>query len=513
MRQRRVWKRKVRYARSLWWLSATLGVLAACGDDDDSVRVRVLDGGVDASGIADAGTDAKKPLETDPEVKPLPNPFWHIEHPPDSKRTWMVSPTGVRTFVLGVDSVFREDECAGMPAYAHRAAEAASTEWRRLTDTFHFNAIGAFSKIDLPDVSYSTVISVEPQGDDRALRDATGKVLVNGRAGVKIGDPYNPAFQNDLRTALATVNANKDDTRLQIIYLGHENGIFDIAGAAGGIRDFRPWIWSNCPAISSLQKPRCAPHALQQSLATTYSNIAALNTAWGTSFASFESITKPAASCNATCGSDLLHFVRDALLPTWVDVVVTTARAYAPKHVFATPRLALGESTSFHFFSSADTWADDGTSIGSYDPYPLLSKFDLVALDLDSTEAPWLGDGLHRLQADAQLPAVISELGAQTNITGWSNQGGFGAPAVVASQEARGERYASQLTQLAAFPDVVGVVLHTWSDRYVAADPKRQANVGLVQCDDAAHGFVAGAAWPEFVGGVATGNQSVRKIE
>lgn len=499
----------MRHARPLRWLS--LVVLAACGDDDDSVRVRALDAGAAGGNVAEAG--AKKAPETDPAIVPKPNPYWHVEHPPDSQRTWLVSPAGARTFVLGVDWVFREDDCNGMSAYVHRTSDAASAEWQRLTNELHFNALGVLGALDLPDAPYSMIVPVEPLGDDRALRDATGKPLVNGRAGVKIGDPYNPAFQDDLRASLAAVNAVKDDTRLQVIYLGHENGLFDIATANGGIRDLRPWIWSSCPASSTLQKPRCAPHALLQSLATTYATITALDAAWGTSFGRFEDITKPPPSCNAACGADLLQFVRDRLLPTWVDVVVTTARAYAPKHVFASPRLALGDAKAFHFFSANDTWVDDGATIGSYDPYPLLSKFDLVALDLDSTEAPWLADGIHKLQADSQLPAIVSALGAQTSITGWSNRGGFGPSAIVASQSARGERYASELAPLAGMPDVVGVVFHAWSDRYAPADASRQANIGLVQCDDPASGFHAGAAWTEFTNAVSSANQSALKIE
>jgi hypothetical protein len=512
MRQRRLRQWEMRHARSLWWLSVAL--VAACGDDDDAVPVRPLDGGV-----ADAGVDARPPLEIDPAPNPQPSPYWHIERPPDSQRSWLVSPDGARTFVLGVDSVFREDECAGMPAYTHRAPDAATTEWKRLRDDWHFNAVGAFGNLDVAGAPYSLVVSTEPRGDDRALRDATGNVLVNGLSGAKVGDPYNPAFAKDFQATLQeTVAPRYKDERLQIIYLGHETGMFDIASSTnGGIRDFRPWIWSNCPATSMLQKPQCAPHALLQSLATTYADIAALNLAWGTSYASFEAINKPPPVCNATCGSDLLHFVHDGLLPTWVNLVVGNARAFAPKHVIASPRLALGTPATFHFFAPSDTWTDDGQSIGSYDPYPLLSKFDLVALDVHTAsptyEEPWFGDGIHKLQADSQLPAIVSEMGTQVGIPGWSNQGRSLGPTFVADQATRGDRYASQVSQLAAYPDIVGAVWHAWSDRFVLGDPGRQLEMGLVQCEDAAHGFMAGTAWTELVSRVSAPNLATQKLE
>lgn len=500
------------------WLIGTLGVLvlAACGDDDDTVRVRLPDAGGEA-GIADAGADARrKPASVDPPDTIVPNPFWHVEHPPDSKRTWLVSPSGTRTFVLGVDSVFREDGCNGMSAYTRRATDAAATEWRRLTDTFHFNSGGAFGNLDVAGAPYAIVLSAEPRGDDRALRDATGKVLVNGLSGSKMGDPFNPAFIEDFQAELhEKLELQARDDRLQIIYLGHENGIFDIAGPNGGVRDFRRWIWSQCPVGSTLQKPRCAPHALLQSLHTTYPDIAALDAAWATTYATFEAINQPPPACNATCQKDFLAFVRDRLLPTWVGALMGYARLYALKHVIASPRLALGTSKEFHFFSPADTWIDDGQSIGTYDPYPLLSKFDLVALDAYAAtptyEEPWFSDGIHKLQADSQLPAIVSEMGTRATIPGWSNSEG----PLVLSQAERGDRYTSQLAQLSAFPDVVGVVWHEWSDRFVAAERAQgtQANEGLVQCDDPVRSFSAGAPWTEFVGAVSSANLSAPKIE
>lgn len=88
---------------------------------------------------------------------------------------------------------------------------------------------------------------------------------------------------------------------------------------------------------------------------------------------SFEAINQP-PPCNATCQKDFLAFVRDRLLPTWVGALMGYARLYALKHVIASPRLALGTAKEFHFFSPDDTWIDDGQSIGTYDPYPLLSR-------------------------------------------------------------------------------------------------------------------------------------------
>lgn len=477
-----------------------LGILtSSCGDDDDSVRVRVLDAGVDA---------APAPTATLPPVDPAPvittNPYWHIEHPTDSKRTWMVSPAGARTFVLGVDSVFREDECDGMSTYTHRSADAPAREWKRLTDSYGFNATGAFGALDVPDAPYSIIANPVPRDDERALRDAQGNVLVTGLSAVKVGDPYNPDFPADLRAEFhETIEARAFDKRIQFIYLGHETGMFDLAGPSGGLRDYRHWLWSHCPAGSSAAAPKCVPHALARYLQTRYKTAAALNAAWTTTHASFDAVVtaKPVPytpSCNDTCGGDLLRFVAEDLLPTWVELVTRYVRAYSIRHVLASPRLAIGEPKTFHFFGAGDTWADSGQPVVGFNPYSLLSRFDAIAVNAYTAaatyDAAWFGDGVRALANASQLPIVVSEMGTRVAVDGWSNKGG--ADAFVGSSAERAQRYASQLSQIETFPEIVGVFWHAWSDRYRSADPTRQLNIGLFQCDNPTLHLVAGAPWP-----------------
>lgn len=43
-----------------------------------------------------------------------------------------------------------------------------------------------------------------------------------------------------------------------------------------------------------------------------------------------------------------------------------------------------------------------------------------------------------------------------------------------------------------------GAAWHAWADRYVSADPARQIQLGLVQCDDPLRGHEAGKRWPTF---------------
>ncbi|NUO51942.1 MAG: hypothetical protein HOV80_24090, partial [Polyangiaceae bacterium] len=140
--------------------------------------------------------------------------FWHLESPTDSERTWLVSPAGVRTFLLGVNTTMREKYCDGMLDYIRRVppTDAANIEWARMSDgesgghtvdkPFCFNSVGAFSDInDFDDTGgdsymirpadqggaaapFSVVLNVGPMGADRALKDDAGNVLESGVAGV-----------------------------------------------------------------------------------------------------------------------------------------------------------------------------------------------------------------------------------------------------------------------------------------------------------------------------------------
>ncbi|MBX3227609.1 MAG: hypothetical protein KIT84_14740 [Labilithrix sp.] len=408
-----------------------------------------------------------------------PRSFWHLERPPDSERAWMVSPRGERTFVLGVDGVLRADGCDGMSEHLRRSSP--EREWASLT-ALGFNSAGAFSEIGDLDAPYSVVLSPVPRGDDRALKDASGAPLVTGRSGVKVGDPWSLGFRADLEAMLlADVRPLRDDPRLQVFYLGHETGMFEQA------RDLRPWLWSDCPATSTVPKPHCAPHALVKFLHLLYPSVAALNAAWGSSFASIEEVAtaKPAPDEGAR-GRDLQRFVLERLLPEWVNLVLYFVRTASGRHVVAAPRLALGE----------------------LDPEraSLLARFDLVALNLYSAaptfEEPWLGDALRLLAEKTQLPVIVSETGLRARIDGWTNT----APPLVETQAERGARYASQLAQLAAYPSVVGVHWSAWSDR---RDATAQANTGLVQCADPARGFTAGTRWPGLDAPLARANVEV----
>ncbi len=547
--------------------SVALLAAAACGDEVGSGGSGGVTTGT-ASGSPDASSSGAPTTSNGTGTSTgagggASGSFWHLEEPGDSVRTWLVSPAGERTFLLGANTTMREKYCDGMLDYIRRVppTDAANIEWARVSDgesgghvvddPFCFNSVGAFSDInDFDDTGgdsymirppeqggagapYSVVLNVGPKGNDRALKDESGVVLESGVAGVSIGDPFNPAFAADIDALAASdVAPRKDDPRLVMWFAGNEIGIFDRAGKGEGVRDFRRWIWSDCPQGSTAEAPACAPHALAAFLKERYTTLAALNASWASSYPGDDFATivdvgpRPVPyvhDCSQACREDLQRFVHDRLLRAWVDVVSTRIRAADPNHLLSSPRLALGDSAAFRFWTPAsepgsDVWFDDPTvavptNAGDvrYDPLDLLARtgavgFDLVSVNVYTAEpefeSPWFTDGVHKLQAGVDGPLYVSEFSVRARIDGWTNKGGAGSfvpnDDATDDQIQRGARYRTQLEQFISFRGVVGASWHAWSDRYASADPAHQIDMGLVQCDDPVRGFEAGKRWAEL---------------
>lgn len=578
---------------TLAFLFTSAGITAACGGAADATdaagapgetgtEASTSTGAIDPSaastgvGSDDAGdaTGSSSGALDEPDVGvPEAPAVWHIESPEDSARTWLVSPEGERVFWLGVNTVMRDKTCDGIVQRWIRRTDpttAANVEWARLStgssggesnaSPYCFNSVGGFSDTnDFDDqggdswmiratedggagAPFGQVLTVDARSDDWALADEDGTVLRGGFAEARIGDPFNPAFLDDLEQRVAEdVAPRVGNPRLQMWFLGNETGIFDHPGhGASGVRDMRRWIWSPCPEGSSIDAPTCAPHALLAFLRERYGSIDALDAAWEAGYADFEAIAsgpdRPVPyvhDCNLTCREDLQRFTHDVLLRRWIAVTTETIRATDPDHLITTPRLALGNASSHRFWAPAssadpDHWADapdvpvptDGDVV--YCPYDLFARdgdagFDLIAVNVYDGSAtfsePWLGDGFAKLHERSGLPIIVSEFSVRARIDGWSNLGGSNAfvPNTdgVDDQIQRGAYYGQQIDQFASHPYVLGASWHAWSDRYTAADPSHQINMGLVQCDDPARGFDAGRRWGEIDERIAEANCAI----
>lgn len=526
------------------------------------------------------GAGGSAAISTGAGGAPPEGTYWHIESPADSQRTWFVSPEGQRVFLLGVNTVMRDKTCDGIVANWIRRTDpttSANVEWARLgtgqsqgqsnANPYCFNSVGAFSDTnDFDDLGgdsymirpvsaggagapYSIVLTTSAGGADRALKDESGQTLPGGISQTLLGDPYNPAFLADLDAMVASdVVPRKDDPALQMWFPGNEIGVFDVGEKSkAGVRDFRRWLWSDCPAGSSIEAPLCAGHALTSFLRARYgASLASLNAAWQSAYAGndFQTIAdagpRPVPyvhDCNFTCREDLQIFVHDHLLRSWVAAITTRIRAADPHHLVSSPRMALTNSSEYRFWSPAssaspDVWTEDNSQkVGTdtaevvYSPFDLMARsgdagFDVVAVNVytgeDEFEKPWFTNGIHEIQERSGLPVVVSEFSVRAKISGWSNKGGAGSwvpdDDATDDQIQRGARYRTQVEQIASFRGILGVTWHAWSDRYDSADPAHQINMGLVQCDDPARGFTAGTRWDEIDDRVADVNCHITDI-
>jgi hypothetical protein len=428
------------------------------------------------------------PVDTGDEPPPA-GPFWTLEQPADSARSWLVSPEGERTFVLAVNSVMRSTTCDGMEDFIRRMepSRAAARSWARLStgeangetvsSPYCFNSVGAFSeRNDFDDeggdswmvrpvedggagAPYTMALNPAATSDDWSLKDEDGEVLRPGYAGYRMGDPYNPEYLADIDAMVAEdVAPRAADPRLQMWFLGNEIGIWDRTDPdEQGVRDLRRHLWSDCPAASTLDTPQCASHALAAFLRETYGTLAALNEAWesdytGDDFAVIVEVgPRPVPyehDCNFDCRYDLQRFVHDELLARWVRETTTRIRAVDPNHLISSPRLALSNESNYRFWSPTssddpDYWFDapdhtvpTDSERATYCPFDLLARdgdsgFDLVSVNVytghEQHDDPWFSDGLEKLHERSGLPVYISEFGIRARIDGWSDAGGASA--------------------------------------------------------------------------------------
>ncbi len=487
---------------------------------------------------------------------------------PEGERTFAL---GVNTVMRATACDGMEDFIRRM-----EPSRAAARSWARLSGgevngetidkPYCFNSVGAFSEINDFDetggdsymirpveeggagATYTVVLNPAATSDEWALKDEHGAVLRPGYSGYRMGDPYNPCFLDDIEEMIAEdVVPRVADPRLQMWFLGNEIGIWDRTDPdEEGVRDFRQHLWSDCPTGSSLDEPLCTPHALAGFLREEYGALSALNSAWesaypGEDFAVIvEEGPRPVPyehDCNQSCRDDLQRFVHDDLLATWVDETTTRVRAADPDHLLASPRLAASNEDRYRFWSDKttedpDVWFDapehslpEDKEHATYNPFDLLARdgdsgFDIVAINVytgrETFADPWLSDGLDRIHERSGLPIYISEFSVRAKLEGWSNEGGATAfvPASdgIDDQQQRGERYATQLAQLVQHPYVVGAAWHAWSDRYLADDPERQINIGLMQCTDPDLGLEAGTRWDGIDDAIAAVNCDIEAL-
>ncbi|MBK8696830.1 MAG: hypothetical protein IPN17_32340 [Deltaproteobacteria bacterium] len=347
---------------------------------------------------------------------------------PTVQRRWFRTPAGSPIFLNGVNTVYGGSFSPRIGPYL--AAHAPAEEWRRMSSrsTYGLNWIGSWIAHDNPVIAtanapYGAVLSASPAAQLRQRGDASAPASVRsdgqpfsprghwlqdprlpgGRTmfcgGISrrtFGDPFNPDYQREVAAQLETqVARHRHRRNLVLYYMGNEQGLGDYTrersptGATPdpaycargtGIADLRRFVWTECPNISSIDLPLCAPHALASFLRFRYADIAALNAAWGASYASFDALLadRPQPTAGAR-GDDLADFAL-TLVRQYVRVTTEAIRradtqengmVLRPRaRPIASPRLAIATDRGFHFYSlggTADRWTTGGEVP---DPHP-----------------------------------------------------------------------------------------------------------------------------------------------
>jgi len=263
-------------------------------------------------------------------------------------------------------------------------------------------------------------------------------------------DPFDPAFGSAYRTLVA-----------------------DAAGEAAGKPWFAGWFIDNERDHERLDRRVWSGHAgeaFRRRLEDRYRAVAGLNTAWGTSFASFDAVAraKPVALAReGTLYGDCLAFSRE-IVRRYVDSAVAAIREADPGGLVLTNRFMMG--------GIADTllYLD------------LYAACDVVAVNLyPANRSPGLsGDELailgeiHRrtgkpiLIGEWSVPALDSGLYDNPAKLDWS------WPEAVETQADRAGQAALVTAGFYNVPYVIGAHWFTWRD---FDSPKRRANRGLIR--------------------------------
>jgi hypothetical protein len=509
------------------------------------------------------------PADTDPGgVTPVPPVDPPYQTPaPTMQRRWFLTPTGSPIFLNGVNTVYSTSNALRIASFIRDQNPTA--EWRRMSarTAYGLNWIGSWVAADNPIVAtanapYGAVLSVSPAAQLHQRGDASapvslrtgglpfsprghwlqdphltgGRTVLCGGIGRRTyGDPFNPDYQREVQAEIETqVARHRTRRNLVLYYMGNEQGLGDfsrerpLTGARAeasycargtGIADLRRFVWTECPQISSLDLPLCAPHALGAFLRERYATVAALNAAWGSSYASFDALLadRPLPAAGAR-GDDLADFavtlVRQYVRVTTEAIRFSDTQANgvpirSRARPIASPRLAIAGDRGFHFYSfggTADRWTTGGDvpdpharrTAGTidanahpeldpatvrFDPYRAFGRyrsqpdagFDVVAVNVYTGAARfperWLHTGFSRLRAVSGRPVIVSEFGTRLRDPCWTNSGGaasyVGGTARWSADDPRdaerGRRYASQIRQF-IHEGALAVSWHRWVD-------------------------------------------------
>ncbi|ELR18241.1 EGFlike domain containing protein [Acanthamoeba castellanii str. Neff] len=388
---------------------------------------------------------------------------------------WFIDPKGAKFFSHGVDVVtYSGDSPAGGTSAYNAAVKAkfgSQSAWAdsvvsRL-NSWKLNTLGAWS---------DTVVITKGLPYTRAL--SLGKGFDTWLGGL-FPDVFNPAWAASVMTeAQAGCSPYRNDTKLIGYFLDNEKVLNETLVYAaqmwwGPIGDRGQDDWRRPGTILDqmlISLSTTAPGRVRavSFLKSKYPTIQALNTAWGTTYASYDAITTiPAASTAHTTDSNNFGYLAAA---QFFNVTRTAIRTYDPYHMLLGVRF-VGAPTEGVLRAAGEY--NDVVSINSY----------------PSTSEP-SGPPTSRITTiynAAKKPILIGEFAYKAADSGLPNTKGAGL--LVATQALRAEGYKNYTTKLAPLPGLVGFHWFQWSDQPAEGrgSDGENSNFGLVNKNDATY--------------------------
>lgn len=247
-------------------------------------------------------------------------------------------------------------------------------------------------------------------------------------------------------------------------------------------RDLHRYVWS----------PPCAA-ALRRFLEARHATIAALNTAWGSRYASFDDLIakKPDPVVRASAMFEDFRLFSREILREFNATVLRTIRAADPGRLVLSNRFMIGEIADV--LENLDLYRD--FDVIAVNIYPANLEAGLNRAERQFLEEVHRRSGRPILIGEWSVPALDSGLYANPARLDWSY------PQAVDTQAQRARQAAQIQADLYNLPFVVGAHWFIWRD---IDSPARQANRGLFRAD--------GRPWPELTQALAELNHRLPQL-
>ena len=372
----------------------------------------------------------------------------------EGETSWLVTPAG-RPF-YSIATVGPSGRATDLPV-------RSGDEWAAYLRTLGFNSLAGWTRVSywsgvntaLENAGAEPLplfVAVESNALTAAfdhLVDAQGNAGMSGHA---FPDPFDPAFEAAYRTEVLSLYS----------YLG-------------GQRWFAGWFADNELDHADLARRVYSPHcavALKDFLVRRYSSIGALNQAWQTSYASFDSLIAARPDPILPLGAmaeDYRLFARE-VVGRYIDITIRAIRSVDPDRLIFSNRFMASGASGISLF--LDLYARyDGIAANLYpqNQQPGLSENEKAYLRHfhDQTGKPVI-------VTEWSVPAIDSGLyDAPPNGLDWSWNEAIG------TQADRGRQAASLAVDFYNLPFLVGAHWFTWKDERA----ERYANRGLLTAD------------------------------